>query len=152
MAPYDSTADTRHHISTVQSFMDLVADELDRRANSHDQSKFEPPEKAVFDEYTPKLKDSTYGSDEYKSFLAEMGEGLKHHYEVNDHHPEHFKDGIHEMTLVQMVEMLCDWKAATLRHANGDLGSSIRNNADRFGYGAEIENLLHQTAEAFGWL
>jgi hypothetical protein len=29
----------------------------------------------VFDEFTPKLRDSTYGSDEYKAFLEGMGDG-----------------------------------------------------------------------------
>jgi hypothetical protein len=47
---------------------------------------------------------------------------------------------------------LCDWKAATLRHADGDLGRSILQNADRFGYGDEILGLLLNTAKAYGWL
>lgn len=56
------------------------------------------------------------------------------------------------MTIVQIIEMLCDWKAATLRHTNGDLAKSIKQNAERFGYGAEIEGLLLRTADSFGWL
>jgi hypothetical protein len=107
---------------------------------------------SVFDEYTPLLRDSTYGSDEYKRFLAGMGEGLRHHYAANDHHPEHFPNGIHDMDLVQLIEMLADWKAATLRHADGDLDRSIRQNAERFGYGASMITLLQSTAERFGWL
>jgi hypothetical protein len=65
----------------------------------HDLSKTQDPELAVFNEYTPKLKDSTYGSDEYKGYLAAMGEGLRHHYAANRHHPEHFTDGVDGMTL-----------------------------------------------------
>jgi hypothetical protein len=38
------------------------------------------------------------------------------------------------MDLVQVIEMLADWKAATLRHADGSLTRSIIQNADRFGY------------------
>jgi hypothetical protein len=59
---------------------------------------------------------------------------------------------IHEMSLVQMIEMLCDWKAATLRHADGDLERSIMQNAERFEYGDEIRELLLNTAQEFGWL
>lgn len=151
MSDYDSRPDTREHIETVRSLIRAVIGELRNRAERHDASKLEEPELSVFNEYTPKLKDSTYGSDEYKSFLVGMGEGLRHHYAANDHHPEHFENGIADMDLVQVTEMLCDWKAATTRHADGDLRRSIRQNAERFGYGPEIERLLLNTALAHGW-
>ncbi len=151
-APYDSRPDTWEHIHAVQRYLGDVVRDLLNRSHHHDLSKLAEPERGTFDEFTPKLRDSTYGSDEYKTFLAAMGDGLCHHYKHNDHHPEHFGDGIHEMTLVQMIEMLCDWKAATMRHADGNLERSIRQNAERFGYGDEIRELLLNTAHAFGWL
>jgi hypothetical protein len=149
---YDSRSDTLTHIEEVRYLIATVIGDLQRRAQCHDVSKLHEPEKSVFDEYTPKLRDSTYGSDEYKTFLVGMGEGLKHHYEVNDHHPEHFTGGIGDMDLLQLVEMLADWKAATLRHANGSLDRSITQNAERFGYGPELERILRHTAERLGWL
>lgn len=142
----DSTRDTLEHIAQVQQLLGRVILDLRKRASAHDRSKLAPPEKAIFDEFTPKLRDSTYGSEKYEQFRAAMGEALAHHYAVNDHHPEHFDDGISGMDLVQMVEMLCDWKAATLRHADGDLDRSIALNRDRFGYGDEVERLLRNTA------
>jgi hypothetical protein len=151
-ATYDSRPDTYAHIATVRDYLLRIVTDLMYRAHDHDLSKLEEPERSVFDEYTPKLKDSTYGSDEYKTFLKGMGEGLRHHYEVNDHHPEHFENGIDGMDLVQITEMLCDWKAATLRHADGDLGRSIEQNAERFGYGGEMKRLLLNTAKRFDWL
>jgi hypothetical protein len=129
-----------------------VAVMLIRRAHDHDASKLVEPELSVFNEYTPKLADSTYGSDEYKTFLGGMGEGLRHHYAANDHHPEHHVDGIAAMNLVELIEMLADWKAATLRHADGNLARSIEQNAERFEYGDEIKRLLLNTAESMGWL
>jgi hypothetical protein len=149
---YDSRPDTHEHIAEVRGRLLDVAADLTRRAHVHDRSKLEDPERAVFDEYTPKLRDSTYGSDDYKAFLDGMGEGLWHHYAVNDHHPEHFKYGIDDMSLVHLIEMLADWKAATLRHADGDLRRSIQQNAERFGYGSDIEGLLVRTAEYMGWM
>jgi hypothetical protein len=149
---YDSRPDTHTHIGEVRTRLLAVAQDLIGRADRHDASKLVSPEVQVFDEYTPKLKDSTYGSDEYKQFLVGMGEGLKHHYAANDHHPEHFANGIEDMNLVQLLEMLADWKAATLRHADGDLCRSIEQNAERFGYGDEIKRLLTHTASYFGWL
>lgn len=125
-----------------------VAADLTERAHRHDRSKLEPPEVEVFDRVTPLLRDSTYGSDEYKGFLADMGEGLRHHYADNDHHPEHHAAGIGEMNLIQITEMLCDWIAATRRHADGDIRKSIDQNAERFGYGEEIRQLLHNTVDS----
>jgi hypothetical protein len=145
---YDSRPDTHEHIGQVRGLLLGVAAGLTERAHRHDASKLESPEVEVFDEFTPKLRDSTYGSDEYKSFLNGMGEGLKHHYEINDHHPEHFPNGIADMNLIQLTEMLCDWIAATRRHADGDIRRSIDQNAERFGYGEEITRLLHATVDA----
>jgi hypothetical protein len=149
---YDSRPDTYAHIGEVRTRLLQVVRDLLARADRHDASKLAEPELGVFNEYTPKLRDSTYGSDEYKAFLVGMGEGLKHHYTQNDHHPEHHERGVMDMDLVQVIEMLVDWKAATLRVADGDLRRSIAQNAERFGYGQEFERLLTNTAERFGWL
>lgn len=149
---YDSRPATREHIKTVRKYLGEVYHDLAKRARDHDASKLYSPEVEVFDKFTPLLKDSTYGSDEYKEFLAGMGEGLRHHYAHNDHHPEFFADGIAGMDLIQITEMLCDWKAATERHADGDLRRSIEQNAERFDYGDEIKRLLFNTAARMGWL
>lgn len=107
--------------------------------------------KRVMAEYTPKLKASTYGSDEYKGFLEGMGEGLRHHYEANRHHPEHFPNGVNDMTLVDLMEMLADWKAATERHADGDVARSLRVQKERFGISDQLAQVLHNTVEHLGW-
>lgn len=149
---FDSRPDTWLHIATVQGLLHDVIVDLMLRQHEHDRSKLEEPELSVFDEYTPKLRDTTYNSEEYKDFLAGMSEGLRHHYESNDHHPEHHEGGIHDMDLIQLVEMLADWKAATLRHGDGNLDRSIRQNAERFCYGASMISLLQNTARRMGWL
>jgi hypothetical protein len=130
----------------------VVKETLDR-STCHDRSKTETPEVEVFDEFTPKLKRSTYGSAEYKGFLEAMGEGLKHHYAVNCHHPEFFgEDGVNGMTLVDLIEMLADWKAATERHDDGDLAKSLEIQRERFGLSDQLVAILRNTAEHFGWL
>ncbi len=138
----DCMRDTQEHIAQVQEIMLGVAQELIDRAWKHDRSKMREPEIDAFTEYTPKLRDTTYGSDEYKSHLAGLGEALKHHYSENRHHPEHHKAGIRDMDLVDLVEMFCDWKAATMRHADGDLERSIKINKERFGYSDDLEAIL----------
>ena len=126
--------------------------ELVDRSVRHDLSKTEPPELEIFNEFTPKLKTSTYGSEEYKGFLDAMGEALRHHYAHNRHHPEHFHAGITGMTLMDLIEMLADWKAATERHDDGDLTVSLDIQAERFGIGDQLFVILRNTAEHFGWI
>jgi hypothetical protein len=148
---YDSTIDTKLHISRVQVLLSEMIKALKFRARNHDKSKLESPEKEVFDEYTPKLKASTYGSDEYKEFLKGMDVALKHHYENNRHHPEHFENSIRDMTLIDLIEMLCDWKAATERHGNGDIVKSLEINRCRFGISNQLTQILENTCKAMGW-
>ena len=141
----DSRVDTYRHIQTVQKFLGNLIVSLVHRQQVHDQSKLTSPEVEIFDEYTEKLATSTYGSEEYKQFLAEMKPALDHHYAANSHHPEHFADGIRGMSLLDLVEMLADWKAATLRHNDGDIRRSIEFNQKRFGYSDELKQILINT-------
>lgn len=53
--------------------------------------------------------------------------------------------GIRGMSLLDLVEMLCDWKAATMRHLDGDIGRSIEINQKRFGYTDEMKAILQNT-------
>lgn len=140
-----TNANTMHHIAMVQSFIHRFIKELLDRAEMHDQSKLTSPEVELFAEWTPKLAESTYGSEEYRSFLEKMGPALAHHYAKNRHHPEHFKNGVEDMNLVDLVEMFCDWKAATMRHNDGNLRKSIEHNANRFNMSPQIVRVLENT-------
>lgn len=139
--------ETIKHIENVRKYIKIITDALATRAVKHDSSKLESPEVDLFTEYTPKLATSTYGTEEYNGFLEEMGVALQHHYAVNRHHPEHFSRGINDMTLVDIVEMLCDWKAASLRQNDGNLLKSIEVNAKRFGYDDQLKNIFINTAK-----
>ena len=146
--------ETRKHQQAVGELMSRFARELLRRASIHDDSKLESPERETFIRVTAKLKGLTYGSDEYKVQLEEMGEALHHHYLHNRHHPEFFdtdpsRNGVGEMTLVDVVEMLCDWYAATKRHADGDIYESIRINRERFRISDQLTDVLRNTVSGF---
>ena len=47
---------------------------------------------------------------------------------------------------VQLLEMICDWKASSERHADGDILKSIEINQERFGYSDDLKNILINTA------
>jgi hypothetical protein len=163
--PYDSAKDTMEHIEEVRSYLDTIAVAILHRKSQHDLSKLESPEKEVFDRVTPRLKQLTYGSDAYKECLDDMQEALEHHYACNRHHPEHFKGnrilkdsveqavvnaGMYGMTLVDIIEMFCDWCAATKRHDDGHIGKSIEVNKKRFGYDEMLAQIFANTAQNYG--
>lgn len=137
---------TLRHIETVRNFLNAVIREITVRAEKHDQSKLESPEVEMFEEFTSKLRTCTYGSEEYKGFLKDMGLPLKHHYENNRHHPEHFERGIDGMNLIDLIEMMCDWKASGMRHNDGDIFKSIEINAERFKLSEQMVLILRNTA------
>lgn len=137
--------ETKNHIELVRNLIDQIVLDLKDRAIDHDQSKLSSPEKEIFEIYTPRLKNTTYGSSEYKQYLKEMKNALAHHYDNNRHHPEYFKNGIRGMNLVDLIEMLCDWLAATKRHEDGDILKSLEINQKRFGYSDEFKNILKNT-------
>jgi hypothetical protein len=145
MSNYDSTNDTLIHIKRVNELLNNAAIELIKRANVHDNSKLKSPEKEVFDEYTPLLKDSTYGSENYNKFFTLLKTALDHHYSVNSHHPEYYKNGVNGMDLFDLMEMFFDWKAATERHADGDIFKSIEINKTRFNLSEQICDIFKNT-------
>lgn len=142
-----TNAATMHHINTVQRLMTIFVKELLDRAVDHDQSKLYPPEVELFAEWTPKLAASTYGSAEYHRFREQLGPALAHHYAKNRHHPEHFKNGIDDMNLLDIVEMFCDWKAASMRHNDGNIRKSIEHNGKRFEMSPQLIRIFENTVE-----
>jgi hypothetical protein len=138
--------ETQKHIEAVRKYIRFMIDKIDLRGVKHDASKLESPEVEVFAEYTPKLNNTTFGSDEYYQNLEGMKSALDHHYASNRHHPEHFVNGITDMTLVDIIEMFCDWKASTLSHNDGNLLKSIETNAERFHMDGQLKQILINTA------
>jgi hypothetical protein len=165
---YDSRVDTYDHIGKVRFYMGRAIRDLQDRADDHDQSKLRSPEKEMFDEFTPKLAELEYGSPEYKAATQAMGSALEHHYAHNSHHPEHYEDGVRGMTLLDLLEMLCDWKAASERvksvrppmpaapgrpeapQYDSNIERSIVLNQTRFGYSDEVCQILRNTAQELG--
>ena len=145
---YDSSIETRKHISRVQEITENLTLAIKEQVAKHDLSKLEAPEKPVFDEMTPKLKGCTYGSPEYQGFLKEMEGCLKNHYLKNSHHPEHFENGVAGMTIMDIVEMWADWFAASTRHADGNFERSIQINSKRFNMDPQLVSIFENTRKA----
>ena len=146
MTVAECQVETQKHIEAVRKYIRFVIDKIDMRGVKHDASKLESPEVELFAELTPQLASMTYGSEEYQASLDALKPALDHHYASNRHHPEHFNNGISDMTLVDIIEMFCDWKASTLRQNDGNLLKSIETNAERFNMDGQLKQILMNTA------
>ena len=146
MTVAECQVETQKHIEAVRKYIRFMIDKIDLRGVKHDASKLESPEVELFAEQTPKLTALTYGTEEYQASLDALKPALDHHYASNRHHPEHFVNGINDMTLVDILEMFCDWKASTLRQNDGNLLKSIETNAERFSMDGQLKQILMNTA------
>lgn len=141
--------DLATHVGLVRRLLEAVSEEAIYRGLVHDRSKGKSPEREFFIANVRRLHGLQYGSPEYASALADLGPALEHHYRYNSHHPQHYARGISGMTLVDLVEMFCDWCAATRNHATGNIDASIAHNSGRFGMGPVLTAIFENTA---AWL
>lgn len=161
--------ETWDHVHHVQEWVRSAIDDLRDRLMVHDESKFQSPEREGFMRMASELKlaEVKYTDPEYREILKAHGPTtIIPHYRENDHHPEFYafegealnkawvKDGtaISRMNLMALIEMLCDWKAATLRVKDGDLLGSIEHNQERFGYDDQVKSIMVNTAKELGML
>ena len=112
---------TNHHIELVKNNIYLfqesekyndIFDELTLRAANHDKSKFSEPE------LTPYIWLTWNYHCAWNNIPFELPIGMDqkirdakiHHFSNNRHHPEWHLDP-NEMTIVDLIEMVCNWKA-----------------------------------------
>lgn len=137
--------DIYDHIEKVRKYLRIFTDKLTDRGLLHDASKLTAPELQLFADHSDNIFQLEYGSEEYKKNLKELQPALEHHYAVNRHHPQHFPDGIEGMNLVDIMEMIADWKASSERYKNGNLLKSIELNAERFGIDNQLKQIMLNT-------
>lgn len=115
---------TQHKNNVLKAFDEMIGDtylndvynsdivnalnELKYIIEDHDNSKFSDEE---FDAYRINFYPVNDQEKEDNEDAFELA--WKHHYENNDHHPEHwFTNGIaHDMSLRAILEMICDWQS-----------------------------------------
>lgn len=136
---------TMKHIELVRNLLNKIILKILDRSNKHDQSKLEPPEVSEFAKYTDMLCHIAYGSKEYEECKKKLGPALQHHYAHNRHHPEHFKNGIDDMNIIDLIEMFCDWKASSVRSMDGNIRKSIELNGERFKMSKQLIKILENS-------
>jgi len=144
----------RAHRLRVFDLMSRLSQEVMRRANQHDESKFGPEELPHYVATIDEFEQHPYGSDGYRKAKESLGPSLVHHYKHNRHHPEYFDNGIEGMNLIDLLEMLADWKSATLNHPKkpGDMGRSLSMGIDRYKISPQLAKILYNTTRDYEML
>ena len=145
--PSEFVVDLVDHKKRVAHFMQLVADELFERATIHDNSKFLSEEFEPYDAAFPEFKKYAFGSEEMKAVYESIKPALQHHFQANRHHPEHFEHGIVDMNLIDVIEMACDWLAASSRSKTG-ISKGLEINKTKFGIGDQLFEIIQNTVNS----
>lgn len=146
-----SLFDTIDHIQKVQWYLAQIIENLQSRALMHDKSKLMPPELDGYAGLADAVKGFPYGTDEYRAAFEPFKKIIRHHYDANDHHPEHFQDNdIRRMNLLQVVEMVTDWKAASTRR-DDTLLKSLDVSFKRFGIDDQLAWIIRNTINDLEW-
>jgi len=152
-------ADTRKHQQWVAEQLIACAKRLLDRAVVHDASKFSEVERTAYVEpvWEMNTRKVEYGSEEYKRLTAQMGEGWEHHKAHNTHHPEFVElnqpEFLHDpfagIDLFDLLEMLCDWTAASKRRGNHP-SVPIERFKEKMDLGNQLECILRNTLGLMG--
>jgi hypothetical protein len=143
---------TQAHINRVAEILGDVTTVLDTRGIYHDQSKFDPIEAGLLQEMQDLIDregPAPYGSEEYSRRTALLGPMLEHHYRNNPHHPEFFSNGIAGMNLIDVVEMICDWKAASERGQESAI--NLTHSIQKYQIDPMLASILRNTCDFMGW-
>lgn len=138
-----------HHKFVVLHFMNIIIQDLLIRAEQHDQSKFSEEEFPGLVAAIDDIRRFPFGTPEYEEMRAKHAAVFAEHYKKNRHHAEHFSDGIEGMTFMDLIEMLCDWKSASMREeSQGTIEKSIQVGAEKYNISPQLVKILANTAKA----
>lgn len=144
----DTETYIRNHIRCVQNKLFKLITALSIRLQEHDKSKLREPEFSLWKKMDEEPR-YQYGSKEYKEKNERYRELFEMHYKTNSHHPEHFQNGISDMTLIDLAEMLCDWISYKDNIRVSEAIEMVEKQSERFGYSDEIKNILINTLNTY---
>lgn len=148
----DFKKETQDHRMQVAAMLERVATELRNRQKNHDKSKLAEPELSGYTAMIPQISKYPRGSEEQKRVFARFKHIIDHHYRNNRHHAQFFKNGIKDMNLVDVFEMICDWcSAAYQREGARDMVKVVAGNKDWMGFSDEFEAVLENTVRDFNF-
>lgn len=136
-----------NHKKNVTNLINLIIIELHKRINEHDESSLNSNEVEVLTYFPEYIKKDSYLNEESLAYIREIKNALNIHFKKNSHHPEHFNNKIKDMNLIDIIEMLCDWKSTMSE--DDDIISVIKRNKKIYNFSNELMYILINTSKIF---
>jgi len=136
----------RKHIAYIRENINKVMRELSERALHHDDSKWSEQERPLYEKSDEAV--NFYGKEikSYEELLKItnpiVAPAIEHHFKVSRHHPEHYKYGINDMNLIDIIEMVCDWHSSAKTRG---LPLDCKFNYERFGIDKQLQSIIENT-------
>lgn len=134
------------HRETVADFLTALSDYFRYRAREHDRSKLKFDEFAGFARINVVARNHAYGTPEYDASMEEAkkpGGCIHTHFGRNAHHPE-FHQSEKDMGLFDLMEMVIDWKAASMTYGTNTLAESLPIQLERFNFERWQEKVIRE--------
>ena len=128
----------RDHIFGVSQRLTRFCTVLMTRAITHDNSKYSESELDDHISMAVEMDGIQYGTDTYYAIKRKYESLSAQHFANNRHHPEHHHNGIDDMNLVDVIEMLCDWLTGS-ENTGTPVERSLEINEER--YNVSVRNL-----------
>jgi len=145
-------ADLLIHISEVKENIASIRNDLEKRGIAHDRSKFETFEFDSFAKTRQKFKTVDFGTKEYQECVDEIKPAIDHHYAANRHHTAYHFNGFNDMNLIDILEMLADWKAASRRSPGLRFVDSLPGAYRKYDIPENMQKHIESTLTYLGWI
>ena len=133
------------HQTLVRRYLLELAHRLEQRALIHDLSKLQLDEFTGFVEIQRVAREHRLDSPEYKASI--QSDVVNLHLSRNSHHPEFHHGGIKDMPLLDLIEMVIDWRAASETYGRTTMAESLPMQKERFKMTDEQYRLIQLITE-----
>lgn len=140
------------HRAEVQENISMICRRLEARGMAHDLSKFGEIEFDAFLSTRERFKKANYGTPEYDECVKAIQPAIDHHYAYNLHHTKHWPNGINNMSLIDIVEMVADWRAAERRSPDRTLKDTMEDAFKKYKIEGQLKQAIINTMEALRWI
>lgn len=135
----------KQHKDGVKTYLEIISMLLNARALTHDNSKSSDEEYKYYKMANSVNRNDFKTYEEYMDYIKPtLDKGLKHHYENNRHHPEFFDNGIDDMNLIDIMEMIADW-CISIKQNGKDLYEEIEYNFDKYNVSEQLKKIIINT-------
>jgi len=144
--------DLMMHISEVRRNLALIQSNLEGRGIVHDLSKLTEIEFDAFVSTRPEFEKANFGTPEYQECVDAIRPAIDHHHFNNRHHTQFFTNGFADMNLLDILEMLADWQAASRRSPNLTFKDSLPRAFKQYSIPENMQKHILSTLTDLGWI